>query len=110
MLELIKRELVGPRWPVKSSKQSLAEMVLPPGVVTDEHYHRTIEEIYFVAGGTGTLWLEGEEHTLKRGDHVVISPGVVHKLSNDKDATEALSVVCCCVPPYIQSDTVFTQK
>jgi mannose-6-phosphate isomerase-like protein (cupin superfamily) len=80
---------------------------VPPGGSTQEHYHRTTEEIYFFTHGRGRMRLGDEEREIGPGDTVVIAPGVRHKLwaSDDED----LRLLCCCAPAYSHEDTVVTE-
>lgn len=83
--------------------QSLAEAVVPPGSATIAHLHRRSEEIYLFTHGSGRMRLGEEERSVRAGDCVIISPGVVHKLWADEQ--EPLVVLCCCAPPYADADT-----
>jgi mannose-6-phosphate isomerase-like protein (cupin superfamily) len=99
------RELAGPAMDT-ARKQSLAEASVPPAGQTEEHFHRTTEEIYYFVSGAGRMRLEGEEREVAAGDCVVIPAGAVHKLWNP--GTEPLVLMCCCSPPYSHDDTVMT--
>jgi len=99
------RELAG-RAIGTSERQSLAEAVVPPGGETEEHLHRTSEEVYWFVSGAGRMRLEDEESPVAAGDCVVIAPGLRHKLFND--GPEPLVLMCCCAPPYSHEDTVMT--
>jgi mannose-6-phosphate isomerase-like protein (cupin superfamily) len=83
--------------------QSLAEATVPPGGETEEHYHRTSEEIYHFTHGSGRLRLGDDESEVTVGDTVVIAPGTPHKLWNTGE--EPLRLLCCCSPPYSHEDT-----
>jgi mannose-6-phosphate isomerase-like protein (cupin superfamily) len=99
------RELVG--IPSGNSKQqSIAEAIVPAGGETVEHHHRTSEEVYLFTSGEGRMRLGDEEAKVQAGDTVVIAPGVLHKLWNT--GSVPLVFLCCCVPPYRDSDTVFS--
>jgi mannose-6-phosphate isomerase-like protein (cupin superfamily) len=99
------RELVGiPSG--NSEQQSIAEATVLPGGETVEHYHRTTEEVYLFTSGQGRLRLGDEEADVRAGDTVVIAPGVRHKLWNT--SPQPLVLLCCCAPPYRDSDTVLT--
>jgi mannose-6-phosphate isomerase-like protein (cupin superfamily) len=101
------RELAGPAWsPVRN--QSLAEATVPAGGVTDEHYHREAEEIYYFVSGAGRMRLGDSEGPVGVGDAVVIRPGVRHKLWNP--GPQALVLLCCCAPAYSDADTVITER
>jgi mannose-6-phosphate isomerase-like protein (cupin superfamily) len=83
--------------------QSLAEAKLEPGQVTERHYHRASEEIYFLLDGTGVLELDGQLRDVQPGDAVLIPPGTWHQIR----ALEPLRFLCCCSPAYSHSDTFF---
>jgi mannose-6-phosphate isomerase-like protein (cupin superfamily) len=83
--------------------QSLAEAKLEPGQVTERHYHRASEEIYFLLDGTGVLELDGQLRDVQPGDAVLIPPGAWHQIR----ALEPLRFLCCCSPAYSHSDTFF---
>jgi len=86
-----------------AQNQSLAEAMVPPGGATIEHLHRTSEEIYRVLGGRGRLKLGDEVVEIAAGDTALITPGTPHKLWNTGE--EPLVVLCCCSPPYAETDT-----
>jgi mannose-6-phosphate isomerase-like protein (cupin superfamily) len=86
--------------------QSLAEARVPVAGSTQEHYHPTAEEIYYITHGRGRIRIEGEGREVKAGDAVAILPGQRHKLWNT--GSETLRLLCCCSPPYEHSDTVLT--
>ena len=83
--------------------QSLAEASLSPGQATTRHYHAATEEIYFLLDGRGRMELDGEEREVEPGDAVLIPPGAWHQIT----ASEPLRFLCCCAPPYADTDTFF---
>ena len=99
------RELFG-AVSVPAQNQSLAEATVDPGGETEEHYHRTSEEIYVFVAGEGRLRLGADERDVRVGDNVLIPPGTVHKLWNT--GTEPLVLFCLCAPAYSHEDTVLT--
>ncbi len=84
--------------------QSLAEAIVNPGDITEEHYHLRAEEIYYVLEGRGRIWIEGEPCEVKVGDGIVLLPGKKHKIKNT--GTQPLVFLCCCSPAYTHDDTV----
>ena len=42
------------------------------------HYHKRSTELYYVLDGSGTVSLDGAEHSVSKGSLVHIPPGVVH--------------------------------
>ena len=60
----------------------LNQIVLHPGQRGRIHAHERQEEVYLVLEGTLSLFLEGEEATLERGELVRVAPGVKRQLVN----------------------------
>jgi uncharacterized cupin superfamily protein len=58
------------------------QIVLRPGQRGRIHAHERQEEVYLVLDGTLTLFVEGEEHTLERGELIRVAPGVRRQLVN----------------------------
>ena len=87
--------------------QSLAEARLPVGASTQEHYHTSTEEIYYITHGSGRIRIEAEVQEVKVGDSIAIPPGRKHKIWNT--GRETLRLLCCCAPAYEHSDTTLTE-
>ena len=85
--------------------QSLAEATLEPDEATQRHYHARTEEIYFVLKGSGRMEVDGETRMVRPGDAVLIPAGAWHQLENN--GSSELRILCCCSPPYADSDTYF---
>ncbi len=95
------REIASPRnSPVEN--QSLAEVIIPPGVTILEHYHEKTEELYFIQEGVGLMSIEGEEKTVRKNDCVIILPGQMHKIKNPGDSE--LIMLVSCSPSYRDED------
>jgi mannose-6-phosphate isomerase-like protein (cupin superfamily) len=86
-----------------STRQSLAEAVVPAGGETIAHRHHRAEEIYSFVSGHGRMTLGENTFDVTPGDSVVIPPGTSHKLRNA--GTEPLVLLCVCAPPYSHEDT-----
>lgn len=83
--------------------QSLAEASLPEGGVTQRHYHKLSEEIYFVLEGTAFMEVDEETREISPGDAVLIAAGSWHQLKAMTD----IRFLCCCSPVYAHQDTYF---
>ncbi len=46
--------------------------------INEPHYHRCLREVYLVARGNSTLFVNGEVVELEPGDVIVVEPGEVH--------------------------------
>ena len=87
--------------------QSLAEATVDPGKATEEHYHATTEEIYYILRGKGSIKIENETRDVKAGDAIAILPGNRHKIHNT--GNDDLVFLCLCAPAYSHEDTVITE-
>jgi mannose-6-phosphate isomerase-like protein (cupin superfamily) len=85
-------------------QQSLAEATVAPGSETRQHLHRTTEEIYHITQGRGLMRLGEQVFEVTVGDSICIAPGTVHNIRNVGDVP--LKILCCCSPPYRDTDTV----
>ena len=83
--------------------QSLAEAELAPGAATTRHFHRASEELYYLVAGTGLMEIDGDAREVGPGDAILIPPGAWHQIRATGE--EALRFLCCCAPPYRDSDT-----
>ena len=84
-------------------KQSLAEAHLPAGVATERHHHKLSEEFYYILSGRGMMEIDGQSREVGPGDAILIPAGAWHQIR----ATQALTFLCCCAPPYAHEDTYF---
>jgi len=65
------------------------------------HYHRRATELYYVLEGEGTIWLNGEEYSLRKGSLVHIPPLVVHA------AKGRMRVLVMGIPEIAEDDIYF---
>jgi quercetin dioxygenase-like cupin family protein len=87
-----------------AANQSLAEAVLEAGQSTQRHYHAASEEVYVLLEGGGLMEVEGDTSEVCAGDAVLIPAGAWHQITAGPDGARLL---CCCAPPYSDSDTFF---
>jgi mannose-6-phosphate isomerase-like protein (cupin superfamily) len=62
------------------------------------HYHKRSTELYYVLEGSGTVILDGVEHSVTKGSLVHIPPGVVH------GATGKVRVLVVGIPDIAEDD------
>lgn len=60
-------------------KLNFKKRILPPGASIGYHL-QSIDEIYYVLSGTGTMQMNGETFPVKQGDAVLTRPGNSHGL------------------------------
>ncbi len=58
---------------------------VPPGSHIPPHSHHTSVEVYVVRRGVCELIVNGERHTMRPGDVILMEPGDVHELINHGD-------------------------
>ena len=100
----VAREIASPR-NSRAEKLSIADIIIPAGVKVKPHYHKEIEEIYFVSGGSGIMWLDGKEKKVVKGDAIVIKPGERHSIHNNTE--EELRLIVTCTPPWTPDCLIF---
>ena len=84
---------------------SLAEEMLPPGCAVTPHYHRDIEEIYYLVSGRGLMTVGDEIQEVNAGDAVYVPRGHRHTLQNT--GTETIKLILVCGPAFFYEDQVF---
>ena len=73
-----------------------------------KHYHLHHTEVVIVLEGTGDFYLAGERMTIKKGDHIVIPPGVPHSVTTTSG--KPLKVISIQSPEFIGKDRVFVEE
>ncbi|HEX6927145.1 MAG TPA: cupin domain-containing protein [Longimicrobiaceae bacterium] len=74
--------------------------VVPPGASIGEHRHRSDEEeFYLILEGEGTMWRNGEEFRVRKGDLIRNPPNGLHRLENRADRPLRLFVFELAVIP-----------
>ncbi len=75
---------------------------IEPGARRNAHRHPESEEIVFVAGGSGAVWLDGTFHALSTGSWVQIPRGVPHAtVTTDPDG---ITLACFFPHPDLNSN------
>ena len=83
-------------------KHSVAHVVVPSGKLSPRHYHRALEETYFLLQGKARMIIDGREFTLVPGEACLIMPGEVHQVFNEEE--ETLEFLVVCAPPWTPDD------
>lgn len=86
-----------------SRRQSLAEIIVPPGVETLLQKHLRSEKLCHVLSGQGWVTLDDETVEIKPGDTLLIAPGTAHAFRNPHGTP--LAMLCSFAPPYSDEDT-----
>jgi uncharacterized cupin superfamily protein len=86
----------------------LNQMLLEPGQRSRIHRHERQEEVYVVLEGTLTLFLEGEEQTVERGEIVRVAPEIRRQLLNRGRERLALLALGGAVPHEGRDGVAYT--
>lgn len=93
-----------------TARGSTALFTLPPGAVARAVAHRTVEEIWYVVGGSGSIWRKHaarEEITeLAPGVSLTLPTGASFQFRND--GGEPLAILGLTMPPWPGDDEAFS--
>ena len=87
---------------------SLAEETLPPGKAVTPHYHRELEEVYYILSGSGVMAVGGERRAVGPGDAIYIPRGHRHTLENT--GAEPIRLLLVCGPAFFYEDEISEQE
>ena len=94
---------------VRDATASMAHFTLPAHQIALAVQHRTVNEYWFVTGGTGRIWRRDAENVevigLKAGVSLSLPLGTAFQFRNDGD--EPLTVVGFDTPPWPGDDEAF---
>jgi mannose-6-phosphate isomerase-like protein (cupin superfamily) len=102
----VARELVSPR-NSSAEAMSIAEIVVPPGVVIRPHHHM-MEEVYHIVAGEGVVMVEDETAVVRPGDSVIIAPHQWHNVRNEGEAE--LRMIVTCAPAWAPEHLIFDRE
>jgi mannose-6-phosphate isomerase-like protein (cupin superfamily) len=68
-------------------------LLIPPGASEGQHYHKGVEEIYYVLNGDGQVDVNGETAAIHKGDGVPIRFNEAHSFTNNGTADLELMIV-----------------
>ena len=101
VVDLAELEGEGPGGIVRKARRALGArafgfnyFVFPPNTEGREHNHADAnqEEVYFVAKGSGTMRIEGEEVELKPGRFVRVDPEATRVPTSGEEGLELLTI------------------
>ncbi|HWC77542.1 MAG TPA: cupin domain-containing protein [Blastocatellia bacterium] len=81
---------------------SLAEELLPPGCAVTPHFHRELEEIYYLLAGEGVMTVGNESRDVKAGDAVFVPR--LHRHSLNNTGSEPIRLLVVCGPAFFYED------
>ena len=91
----------GPKYLMKGPRSNFAVVQFQPGEDFKAHYHKIMEENFFVLEGEIDIVVDGVVNHLKAGDLIHIEPEEVHYCINNSDKTIKM---ISTLAPYQESD------
>lgn len=91
-----------------AASHSLAEITIPPGNASSQHFHKFSEESYLILSGEAIINIDGQELTLLPGEAVLIEPQEIHQISNRAD--NDLVFIAVCVPAWSPGDSYDVER
>ena len=90
-------------------KVEIAMCIFNPGEIAALHYHKKMEEIYFILEGEGQVELDGEWLPVKSEDCMAIPIGVKHRMKNTS-RDKALKFLSINSPEWRLSDMLRVEE
>lgn len=75
----------GPKYLMKGPRLNLGVVVLKPGQDFAAHFHKKMEENFFLLEGKLDIYVDGKLATFEAGEFVHVEPGEKHYLINRYD-------------------------
>lgn len=86
-------------------KVETAMCIFAPAEIAKLHYHKKMEEIYFIIDGEGEIELDGKWYPVKSEDSISIPPGVKHRMKNSSN-DKSLKFLSVNSPEWEESDMI----
>ncbi len=71
---------------VKDSELSVIQERMPPGAFEVRHFHNRAQQFFYILSGEAAMEVDGRLLTLRAGEGLRISAGLVHQLRNNSRA------------------------
>ncbi len=79
--------------------------IFNPEEIARIHYHKKVEEVYFIVEGEGAIELDGAWYPVKSNDGIAIPIGVKHRMKN-VSKNRILKFLSINSPEWEQSDMI----
>ena len=95
------KELLEPNF-CDISNLNLTLITVDPGKTSEAHYHRQIEEVYYILSGEGEIRIDSYKEKVRAGHAIYIPNGKTHTIKNTYK--EPLIILAINAPPYDPED------
>ncbi|MDR2491103.1 MAG: cupin domain-containing protein [Spirochaetaceae bacterium] len=97
----------GPKYLMQGPRMNFAIVQFMPGQDFQAHYHNVMEENFYILEGEVTIVVDGNPHTISKGQMIHIEPKEVHYVINQSSAPVRM---VACLAPYQDKDKVETEN
>jgi mannose-6-phosphate isomerase-like protein (cupin superfamily) len=71
-------------WPLlKTDTLSVIQERMPSGTSEQMHFHERAQQVFYILSGIATFEMDGETVTVNPNQSLHISPGTIHRISNN---------------------------
>ena len=91
----------GPKYLLRGPRANFGIILLKPGQELPGHYHKIMEEDFYVIEGKIEFSINGEKHILKAGELLHAEPGETHAMKNVGDTNAKTAFI---LAPYTEND------
>ena len=81
---------------------SIATILIEPGRQSEEHYHKRMEEVYYIIDGSGVVLINGQMFNVAQGSAVYLPVGKRHQIKNT--GTSCLKLIAADSPSFDETD------
>jgi putative monooxygenase len=85
-----------------SKKISMATILINPGKESIKHFHKEMEEMYYIIDGKGEVVIDGVEYEVKKGCAILLPIGSKHQVKNT--GKSILKFISVDSPPFDEED------
>ena len=93
----------GPKYLMQGPRMNFAVVQFMPGQDFRAHYHKVMEENFYILEGTVTIVVYGTPHVLNPGQFIHIEPNEVHYVVNKSSCVVRM---VASLAPFQESDKV----
>ena len=93
----------GPKYLMKGPRSNFAIVQFQAGEDFRAHYHKVMEENFYILEGEVDIYVDGVKHTVKKGQLIHIEPNEVHYVVNNSDSVVKM---ISTLAPYMDQDKV----
>jgi quercetin dioxygenase-like cupin family protein len=93
----------GPKYLMRGPLSNFAIVQFMPGQDFRAHYHKVMEENFYILEGTATIVVDGTPHSLTQGQFIHIEPEEVHYVIN---RSSSVMRMVSTLAPFQESDKI----